>query len=117
MPIKISNLGTIEKKVVKQGRSPIPEDGLFTFCNIIMTGKHMHTTSKGRVVPQLMFSFEHVPQQSITENAKRLLISFDLLPSITMKNTMRNTSVINPVTTENTEDSHYKCREVINTWN
>ena len=25
---------------------------------------------------------------------------------------MRSTSAINPVTTENTDDSHYKCREI-----
>ena len=30
------------------------------FCNIIMTGEPVLTASKGRMVPEVMFSTEHV---------------------------------------------------------
>ena len=32
-----------------------------------MTGEPVHTTSKKRMAPELMFSSEHVPQLSVTD--------------------------------------------------
>ena len=61
----------------------------------------MHTTSKERVVPELMFLSEHMPEVSISGHY--FIFS------------MRHASVINSLTMENTTDSHYKCQWVI-TW-
>ena len=58
--------------------------------NIIMTGEPLHTTSKERMAPELMFSSEHVPQLSITKQMKWLYFAsfsavFSPLHSITSK--------------------------------
>ena len=63
------------------------------FCNIIMTGEPTHTTSKERMAPELMFSFEHTPKLSIIDLKVKWLCS-----AITQR--YKDASAINPVTTE-----------------
>ena len=46
-----------------------PYTCLFTFFgNIITTGELMHTASKERMMPELMFSSERMPQVLITDS-------------------------------------------------
>ena len=70
---------------------------LFTFCHIIITGKHACVAlGEWRTLSEFVFFvFSYV--QPITQCYKQI------------KNTTRKTSVINPVTTENSDKFCYKC--------
>ena len=99
------------------------------FCNIIMTGEPTHTASKERMAPKLILSSECVPQLSNTalqqsshhndscaptinyclESATAITLRFQLFSAcytaLQMKDSVRIVSAINPVTTENTDNS------------
>ena len=78
-----------------------------------MTGEPTHITSKERMAPELMSSSKCVSQLSISASKVQqpLRFTFSYVQPITqtelqMKNSVRIVSAINPVTTENTDDSH-----------
>ena len=73
---------------------------LFTFCNIAKTGEPMHTTSKERIAPDLMFLSECIPQLSITDWTVKwppalLSAMFSLLCCTTNESSRRSTSAVN----------------------
>ena len=49
---------------------------MFVYYNIIMTGEPMHTAPPERTVPELMFSTERTPQQSITDSKVKWPLCF-----------------------------------------
>ena len=75
------------------------------FCIIIMTAEPTHTALEEGMVPGLLFLSKRALQLSITEIAKwSLCFVFSYVCSacytvLEMKNTMRRTSAVNPVTT------------------
>ena len=44
---------------------------LYLFVYFIMTSEPTHTASKERIVPEVIFSTEHMPQLSITDLKKK----------------------------------------------
>ena len=49
---------------------------MLLFCNIIVTGELVHTASKGRMEPEVMFLTERMPQLSITDSKEQWLLRF-----------------------------------------
>ena len=72
-----------------------------------MTGEHMHTTSKERMVSEIMFSTEHAPKlKSEVAYTLHFQLCSARFTALQMKNSRRTASAINPATTENTDNSH-----------
>ena len=76
-----------------------------------MIGKPVHTAPKERIAPELMFSSKRALLLSTTDTKVKWLFCFDfsyvqptMYSAIQMKNSIRSTSAINPVTKENTDD-------------
>ena len=60
------------------------------------------------MAPGLLFLSEHMLQLSIINSKVAITLHFQLCyPALQMKNTTRRTSAINPVTMENSDNSHY----------
>ena len=53
------------------------------FCNVTMTGEPMHTASKERMAPELMFSSECASQISNTESAVAITFTFSYVQPVT----------------------------------
>ena len=81
-----------------------------------MTGEEVHATSKERIVPYLMFLPEHASQLSATVAITvhfQLHVCLSCYTASQTKNITRTGYAINAVTTENTNNFCYKCREAI----
>ena len=76
-----------------------------------MTGKPAQGTPKKRMVPYLMCSSECTPNYQLSKKCMAIMLEFQPYSvhytALQMKNIMRSTSAINPVTMENMDDFHY----------
>ena len=79
----------------------------------------MHTTSKERMAPEVMFLIKRMSQLSITDSKVKWPLRFVFsyvrpVTALQIKNSRRNASAINPVTMENTDDSHLHTGKPLN---
>ena len=83
----------------------LPNRYLYFFVYFFATCEPVHTISKGKMA----FSFECMPHYQLPKNEVAITLHFQLCAAhytaLQMKNITRSDSIINPVTTVNTDNS------------